>query len=119
MTVHNAERRPSNAPPTTFDKEEYSKLFPLKVGKSVSFKRKWRDKTYQTDLSVLKTETIQTPSGTYDTFVVQRDERQVGGNWKGRAIFWYAPKVRWNVKYKSSDNYGKGQARHVVKIVFP
>ena len=107
------------APPATFDKEEYGKLFPLKVGNSVSFEREWRGTTYRTRMSVLRTERVQTPSGSYDTFVVRRNSERAQGGWRGEATFWYAPEVRWNIRYTFSDIYGRHVDRHVIRISPP
>jgi hypothetical protein len=94
-------------------------LFPLEVGKKVSFYRQPpAGRTFDT-VEVLRTETLVLPFGTVETYVIETTSKLVSGNWVGRATVWYAPSVRWQVQWVITDNEGDNRRRQLVEIKKP
>jgi hypothetical protein len=83
--------------------ERYRDLWPLEVGNKVKFQRKrasdgvvWIHK-----ITVAGTETVGTELGSMDAFVVEEKVRGSAGNkWRGTAKLWFAPSVKWVVKWE-------------------
>jgi len=94
-------------------------LFPLEVGRKVTFYRQPpAGRTFDT-VEVVRTETLSLPFGTVDTYVIQTTSKLVSGNWLGRATVWYAPSVRWQVQWLIRDNDGDNRRRQVIEIRKP
>src|ERR1043165_8750889 len=75
-------------------------LFPLQVGKKVTFYRQPRDgRTFDT-VEVVRTETLTLPFGTVDTYVIETTSKKTVGDWVGKATVWYAPSLRWQVQWQ-------------------
>ena len=92
----------------TVEMERYEALWPLEVGKSVTFQRRRASDgaIWIHDVAVTGTETVETEFGPVDAYVVRQEVRGTGGNrWHGTRTQWYAPKLGWNVKseWRSSD----------------
>ncbi len=91
-------------------------LFPLEVGKKVSFYRQPQaGRTFDT-VEVIGTETLTLPFGTMDTYVIETTSKLVSGNWVGRATVWYAPSLRWQVQWSIRDNNGDNRRRQLIAI---
>ena len=84
---------------TTYDDQEVASLFPLAVGKSVSFKqegkaltgRRW---TAKFTITVIREEKVHIPAGDFDTFVVRfEDKPGLKGRYWAKNVYWYAPDV--------------------------
>lgn len=72
-------------------------LWPLSVGKQQTVSVN-SSGTYLThNFTVLRDERIETPAGTFDTFVVEEEESGTGAQWSKR-LYWYAPARRLIVK---------------------
>jgi hypothetical protein len=94
-------------------------LFPLEVGKKVSFHRQPEaGRTFDT-VEVLRTETLTLPFGTVDTYVIETTSKLVSGGWIGKATVWYAPSIRWQVQWDIDDNRGDRRRRQLVEIKQP
>lgn len=94
-------------------------LFPLEVGKKVSFHRQPEaGRTFDT-VEVLRTETLTLPLGTVDTYVIETTSKLVSGGWVGTATVWYAPSVRWQVQWDIDDNRGDRRRRQLIEIKQP
>lgn len=92
----------------TIEMERYEALWPLEVGKSVTFQRRRASDgaVWIHDVAVTGTETVETEFGPVDAYVVRQEVRGTGGNrWRGTRTQWYAPKLGWNVKseWQASD----------------
>jgi hypothetical protein len=74
-----------------------SLLWPLSVGKqqtvSVSSSGAYLTHTF----TVLRTERVATPAGTFDTFVVEEEETGTGAQ-RAKRLYWYAPEPGLTVK---------------------
>ena len=86
----------------------YAQLWPLEVGKSVTFQRtRERDGTvWVHTVRVTGTETVEAEVGTFEAYVVEQEVGGAGGNrWHGTRTDWYVPELRWNVKseWQGSD----------------
>jgi uncharacterized protein DUF3108 len=88
-------------------RKEIDALWPLKVGKTVSFQvRETISVNYggsapdrQEDFVVNRQERVTVPAGTFDTFVIDWTEQETGPNPTGALVtLWYAPGVGYVVK---------------------
>lgn len=92
----------------TVEMARYASLWPLEVGKSVTFQsRRTGDGAVRVHIvTVARSRTVQTEFGPFDAFVVKEEVRGAGENrWHGTRTQWYAPKLHWAVKstWQSSD----------------
>lgn len=116
-------------------------IWPLKVGKEVSFKDKWFDFTdcpgwekycgkFAYDLAITlrveARETVSVPAGTFSAYVVRRTRRiidpKTGKVRPGTTRFWYVPELRWFVRYTFTRIRGgeeKSWDVNAVRIVQP
>jgi hypothetical protein len=87
-------------------RKEIAALWPLKVGSSVEFvitddtAPQMRKRDYAESFSVVRTETVTVPAGTFDTFVVEWHEKSTNPTLRSEAIVtsWYAPRIGYVVK---------------------
>ena len=94
-------------------------LFPLEVGKKVEFYRQPRAGRTHDTVEVVRTETLALPFGNVDTYVIQTTSKVVSGSWVGKATVWYAPSLRWQVKWEITDNAGDKRRRQVIEVAQP
>ena len=94
-------------------------LFPLEVGKEVTFHRQPRIGRTVDTVKVVRTETLTLPFGTVDTYVIETTSKVVSGSWVGTATCWYAPSVRWQVQWVIQDNDGDNRRRQVIEVRKP
>lgn len=94
-------------------------LFPLEVGKKVSFDRHPRAGLSKDTVEVLRTETLVLPIGSIDTYVIATESRTVMDGWVGRATVWYAPSLKWQVQWEITDNRGDNRRRQVIEVRKP
>ena len=94
-------------------------LFPLEVGKEVTFNRKPRAGRTVDTVKVVRTETLPLAFGAIDTYVIETTSKMVNGNWVGRATVWYAPSLRWQVQWLIEDNKGDRRRRTVIEVEKP
>jgi hypothetical protein len=98
------------------DVADIEPLFPLEVGKKVTFHRQPRaGRTFDT-VEVVGTETITLPFGTVDTYVIETTSKLVSGSWIGTATAWYAPSLHWQVQWSIRDNDGDNRRRQLVAV---
>lgn len=106
-----------------FDLDTYATIWPLEVGKSVSFEltipskdEVWR---YTNTIRVVGTETIRLPFGEVDTYVlVVRTEGTNNSYWFERRA-WYAPSIGWPIRFLSSDRDDKKTSWETVSYQLP
>jgi len=90
-----------------YDEEAQSALWPLAVGKKVSFERnRERRRYWRNDTEVVAREVLKLEFGDVDTFKVEMKSNSTSGSWTGKQTAWYAPKIGWTVKFISTDNEG-------------
>lgn len=101
------------------DPADIEPLFPLEVGKKVTFHRQPAlGRTFDT-VEVVRTETLSLPIGEVDTYVIETTSKLVSGSWVGTATVWYAPSVRWQVRWIITDTAGDRRRREVIAIERP
>ncbi|HEY9549397.1 MAG TPA: hypothetical protein VIR45_07840, partial [Kiloniellaceae bacterium] len=98
------------------DGGELGRLFPLQIGKAVSFTRRWAGEAWRDRIEVLDRERITVPAGTFDTFVLLRVSEQVNGDWRAEQRTWYAPELGWVVKFEGYNNKGAGERWQAVSF---
>jgi hypothetical protein len=77
-------------------------LFPLELGKTVEAWVYNADWAWQLQWKVARRDTITTPAGRFDAWLIEHTETAVGAaGYIGRSDTWYAPAIGWNVRYKS------------------
>jgi len=91
-------------------------LFPLQVGKAVSFTRRWAGQAWRDRIEVQTTERITVPAGTFDTFVLLRVSEQENSDWRAEQRTWYAPDLGWVVKFEGYNNKGAGERWQAVSF---
>jgi hypothetical protein len=94
-------------------------LFPLEVGKQVTFKRNPPAGPATDVVKVVRTETLQLAMGPVDTYVIETRSEIPSDNWVGEATFWYAPALKWQVQMVIKDNKGDDRRRQVVEMKAP
>jgi hypothetical protein len=94
-------------------------LFPLEVGKQVTFKRHPQAGEATDTVKVLRTETLQLPIGPVDTYVIETRSEIPSDSWVGQATFWYAPSLKWQVQMQITDNMGDNRRRFVTEVRAP
>jgi hypothetical protein len=100
--------------------DDIKPLFPLAVGKSISFSRHPKAGLAHDTVTVLHTETLTLPIGKVDTYVIHTKSEIAMDGWVGEATFWYAPALDWYVQMeiKSTDD-GDHRARQVIAFTKP
>lgn len=101
------------------DPDDMAGLFPLEVGKKVSFPRKPEAGRMEDKVEVLDTVRIQVPAGTFDTFILKTQSKLVAGGWTGEATYWYAPSIPGMVQYEIKDSDGVKRRRQLLKVIPP
>jgi len=84
-------------------------LFPLQVGKAVSFVRRWAGGAWRDRIEVQGTERVVVPAGTFDTYVLLRRSEQIDSDWRAEQRSWYAPELGWVVKFEGYNSRGAGE----------
>ena len=91
-------------------------LFPLQVGKAVSFTRRWAGAAWRDRIEVLSREQVTVPAGTFDAFVLLRVSEQADSDWRAEQRTWYAPGLGWVVKFEGYNNKGDGERWQAVSF---
>ena len=58
----------------------------------------------------------KTDAGTFDVFVVTREEQALGGSFKSKLREWYSPQLRASIQTAYSDNNGTSSAQRAISI---
>jgi len=99
--------------------DDIASLFPLVVGKKVTFSRHERAGLAHDTVEVVRAERLGLPLGKVDTFVIQTKSEIASAGWTGEATFWYAPSLKWYVQLSIKDSDGDQRRRQVVEIKGP
>ena len=91
-------------------------LFPLQVGKAVTFTRRWAGEAWRDRIEVLGTERVSVPAGTFDTYVLLRRSELVGRDWQAEQRIWYAPELGWIVKFEGYNTAGAGERWQAIEF---
>lgn len=98
-----------------FDRAVAESIWPLKVGKSVSFNMSGNGANgspgeWQETITVVRQEELTTATGQFRTVVVETREQSLTGPFQAVATRWYAPDVGFIVKYRREVEQGNGNA---------
>jgi hypothetical protein len=83
-----------------FEEDKYAALWPLQVGKSVSFTRTSKEggRQWLHTIKVTGAEEITVPAGRFATFTVEEEAKSANGDWWAKSRFWWAPSVGYMVR---------------------
>ena len=91
-------------------------LWPLSVGKSVSVEAQYAQYASQIDLKVVAYEKVTVAAGTFDAFVIERDDRNLGSvfgySYSAVTRSWFAPSVGYAVKWDYQVTGGQRAGTH-------
>jgi hypothetical protein len=94
-----------------YDESKLASLWPLKAGKTVQFVQHRDNDAWRQTIKVLGAETLDTPAGRFDTFVVEREARGLGTtNFVATYTYWYAPNPGAIVKFDVHQKAGAAVA---------
>ena len=93
-----------------------AQLYPLEVGKGITFTRSRGDLTWHDEILVVGTDSITTPAGSFDTFVVRRRSKTPDDSWRAEQRNWYAPALGWVVKFEAFTTDGRRQSWQLVSV---
>ena len=98
------------------DADKLNPFFPLAVGKSTTYERLKRGNIWIDTVEVLGKETLVTPAGTFETFVIETRSKSKIGFWSGTKKRYFSPKLGWTVRADVNDSEGKDYKWHVLSI---
>lgn len=100
------------------EEDKYVALWPLEVGKEVTFVRtRANGGRSQITITVSGTETVTTPAGTFDTYVLTGKIKNIDGiRWSASLTDWWAPSVGWIVKKRTKESDGDFLKLEVTQI---
>jgi hypothetical protein len=84
-------------------------LWPLHVGKRLEFEEINGDDRWHNVVQVLRREAITTPAGTFDTWVIERQERALmpaQGGFERTRTYWFAPDAGLHIRLRSVQGGG-------------
>lgn len=92
-----------------YDETAYAKLWPLDVGKKVTFRREHfgTGREWENVIEVTGTDTVTLPFGTFEVYVIEATSRRIGGPWNDRGTYLYAPQLGWYVSVRYYDSDGE------------
>src|SRR3546814_12620124 len=85
------------------DGGELGRLFPLQIGKAVSFTRRWAGEAWRDRIEVLDRERITLPAGNFDPFVLLRVSERVNGALRAEHAPRAAPEPRRGGEYEGHN----------------
>ena len=70
-------------------------------------------------IRVVGTDRLETPAGSFETFVVRRRSRTPDESWRAEQRNWYDPKLGWVLKFEAFDNQGGRERWQVIQLNYP
>ena len=103
------------------EEAKYAALWPLETGKEAAFLRTAPDgNKARVVIKVAGTQTIETPAGTFDTYLLDgRIEHLTGPRYSAQVRAWWAPGPGWVVRAEGGDSQGSTLSSQVVEIIEP
>jgi hypothetical protein len=102
-----------------FDHATYESLFPLEVGKVVSFTRSVEQWEWINRITVVATERLSLEFGEVDTFLVSCETEGQNNPFHVKNDIWYAPSIGWNVQFRYRDSRGEAYSWQAVEFIPP
>jgi hypothetical protein len=87
--------------PNAMDKASVEAIWPLEIGKRVTFLERSGKDAWCHTIDTLRAESIDVPAGSFETIVLEEQIKSVEpaqGNLDVRRTYWYAPAAHWTVK---------------------
>ncbi len=100
--------RRSSTSATKLDERSADALWPLELGKSVSYEVESGERRWSKSLRVAKREKITLPAGTFDTWVIEDNEKGISHDSQSVFQCWYAPEVGFVVRRRHEVKGGTG-----------
>jgi uncharacterized caspase-like protein len=95
-----------------FAPREAEKIWPLVIGKEVTFPSSRATLSWRQTIKVLRRDKILVPAGEFDVYVIERHEKGLAGNsFDGVYTYWYAPSEGLVVKFDLSVKAGPGESK--------
>jgi hypothetical protein len=102
-----------------FDHAVYESLFPLEVGKSVSFPRSVEQWKWINRINVVGTERLTLDFGEVDTFLIACETQGQNNPFHVTNDIWYAPSIGWNVQFRYRDSRGESYSWQAIEFIPP
>jgi hypothetical protein len=102
-----------------FDHAAYESLFPLEVGKTVTFQRTVDQWTLTNTITVSGAERLSLDFGEVDTYVLLCETRGVNNPFHARNDIWYAPSIGWNVQFRYQESGGESYGWQAIEFIPP
>jgi hypothetical protein len=97
-------------------------LWPLAVGKKIvgrydgAGSQVGSQGSWHNNISVDGYEKVTTKAGTFDTFVITKQEEALSHKYRSTLKLWYAPELGVTVKFTFTDNNGSNRSAELVTI---
>jgi len=102
-----------------FDHHAYESLFPLEVGKSVTFRRSVEQWEWINRISVVGTERLSLDFGDVDTYLLECETTGQNNPFHVKNDIWYAPSIGWNVQFQYRDSRGESYGWQAIEFIPP
>ena len=102
-----------------FDHAAYESLFPLEVGKTVTFPRRVEQWEWINRISVVTTEQLTLDFGEVDTVLISCETWGQNNPFHASNDIWYAPSVGWNVQFRYRNSRGESYSWQAVEFIPP
>lgn len=102
-----------------FDHAAYESLFPLEVGKSVSFERTVDQWSLTNTIAVTGAERLNLDFGDVETYVLVCETQGLNNPFHARNDIWYAPSIGWNAQFRYEDSSGESYGWQAVEFIPP
>jgi hypothetical protein len=80
-------------------KQDFSRLWPLEIGKTIRFDINRRDGgVWNNVFTVERMETVKVPAGTFSAFVISQQERAINGSYSAAYTYWWSPALGFPIK---------------------
>ncbi len=93
-----------------------ARLYPLQVGKAVVFERSRGTFAWRDEIRVVGTDHLETPAGSFETYVVRRQSVTPDDSWRAEQRNWYDPDLGWVLKFEAFDNTGRRERWQVIEV---
>jgi hypothetical protein len=95
--------------PNQMDKAAVEAIWPLEIGKTVTFVERAGEDAWCHIISIDRSETVNVPAGSFDTIVIVeriKSLRPEQGGLDVTRTYWYAPAAHWTVKKEIRQDAG-------------
>ena len=97
----------------------YKSLFPLEVGKAVTFRRTVEQWEWTNQIRVVDKERLSLEFGEVDTYLLACATQGQNNPFHIKNEIWYAPSIGWNVQFRYRDSRGQSYSWQAVEFIPP